>query len=303
MTGLLPRLRDMGLDPAPPPDGRPGDPGMFGPGSEAWHVGRERVMLAVGPAALLMQLGHPLVAAGVADHSDFRRAPFERLRTTLDSALALSFGDTDQAHRALARVGAAHLKVSGKLGRRSGRFAAGTSYDAWDPHLAMWVHGTLIWTAMEGYATLVAPLPLGCRERYYQEAKRLARLFGVTDEIMPEDYGGFLSYVGRVISEDVAVGPIARELAWSVLNPPIPIALSLAGAGTRLLTAGLLPARLRQDFLLPWDAGRRTLFRALTASVRSTVNALPGRVRYWPHYFSALRRNNQTPEVHIHHGL
>ncbi len=33
-------------------------------------VGRERVLLAAGPAALLLQLAHPLVAAGVAEHSD-----------------------------------------------------------------------------------------------------------------------------------------------------------------------------------------------------------------------------------------
>src|SRR6266487_1180983 len=86
-------LGEVGLDLPPLDRGEPGDPGLFGPGSMIWTVARERVLIAVGPAALLMQLAHPLVAAGVAGHSDFRRDPLDRLRATLDSALAMSFGD------------------------------------------------------------------------------------------------------------------------------------------------------------------------------------------------------------------
>ena len=36
-----------------------------------WRVNRESVLLLGGRAALLLQLAHPLVAAAVADHSDF----------------------------------------------------------------------------------------------------------------------------------------------------------------------------------------------------------------------------------------
>jgi uncharacterized protein (DUF2236 family) len=292
-------LRDLGLDPPAPPDGRPGDPGLFGPGSEVWRVGRERVLLSVGQAALLMQLAHPLVAAGVADHSDFRRDPFERLRATLDSALTMSFGDTKQAQRALERVGATHRRVRGTLREGTGRFPAGASYDAWDPELAMWVNGTLIWTALEGYALLVGPLTAEARERYYQEAKPFARLFGVTEAVMPADYPAFLSYVRGMVAHELAVGPVARELASSVLNPPVPAPLKPAGAAMRLVTAGILPSRVREEFSLAWGRGRQTLFRAVTPLVRPAVRALPAAVRYWPHYRSALRRNNHTPEVHF----
>jgi uncharacterized protein (DUF2236 family) len=186
--------------------------------------------------------------------------------------------------------------VSGKLRQRTGRFDAGTRYDAWDPDLAMWVQGTLVWTALEGYALLVGPLPPTCRERYYQEAKRLARRFRVTDAFMPENYRAFGLYVDRVVGEELAVDAIARELASSVLNPPIPIALSPAGAAIRLVTAGLLPPRLRHDFSLHWGPGRQALFRALTASVRGTVRALPRSFRYWPHYYSALKRGIIRPQ-------
>lgn len=52
---------------------------MFGPGSLAWLINAESVLLLGGGRALLMQAAHPLVAAGVADHSDFTADPFDRL--------------------------------------------------------------------------------------------------------------------------------------------------------------------------------------------------------------------------------
>src|SRR5438270_2462341 len=141
--GAAPRLTarvlgHVGLDLPPLGAGAPGDPGLFGPQSMIWNVARERVLVAAGPAALLMQLAHPLVAAGVAAHSDFRRDPFARLRSTLDATLKISFGDTAQAHRAATRVMTVHRRVRGRLGERVGRFPAGTTYDATDPRLAMW---------------------------------------------------------------------------------------------------------------------------------------------------------------------
>lgn len=101
------------LSPAEPAPGAPSDPGLFGPASEAWRVGRERVLLAAGPAGLLLQLAHPPVAAGVAQHSDFRADPFHRLRATLDATLTVVFGDREQATAAVARLRARHRHVTG----------------------------------------------------------------------------------------------------------------------------------------------------------------------------------------------
>ena len=65
---------------APP---NPADPGLFGPDSEAWRLDREAMLLlGAGPRALLLQIAHPAVAAGVADHSDFRADPWRRLDGT-----------------------------------------------------------------------------------------------------------------------------------------------------------------------------------------------------------------------------
>src|SRR5438105_13221343 len=142
--GAAPRLTarvlgHVGLDLPPLGAGAPGDPGLFGPQSMIWNVARERVLVAAGPAALLMQLAHPLVAAGVDDHSDFRRDPFARLRATLDDTLTISFGNSEQSERAADRVRAVHRRVRGRLRSGVGSYATGTPYDAADPALALWV--------------------------------------------------------------------------------------------------------------------------------------------------------------------
>src|SRR2546427_5122518 len=144
-----------------------GDPGIYGPGSAAWHVGRERALLLGGGAALLLQIAHPLVAAGVMDHSDFRKDPFARLRGTLETMLEITFGDGDQAAAAAHRVGAVHAGVYGQLGMPIGGVSSGTRYRATDPNLALWVHATLIYTALKGYAWFVGSISESERSRYY----------------------------------------------------------------------------------------------------------------------------------------
>src|SRR3989442_2921117 len=62
-------LGSLGLDLPRLEPGKPGDPGLFGLDSMIWAVGRERILLAVGAAALLLQIAHPLPVAGVTSHN------------------------------------------------------------------------------------------------------------------------------------------------------------------------------------------------------------------------------------------
>src|SRR6266511_576882 len=89
-----------------PEAGRPGDAGLFDPNGVAWRVNGETALLLGAGRALLMQLAHPAVAAGVAQHSDFPGDAFERLWRTLDTMLAITFGDSEQSRRAADRVNA-----------------------------------------------------------------------------------------------------------------------------------------------------------------------------------------------------
>src|SRR5215471_16837379 len=88
--------------------------GLYGPGSEAWVLNREAMLLlGAGPRALLLQLAHPSVAAGVADHSDFRTDPWRRLQGTLDSYLRIVYGTATAARAEIRRLNELHRAITG----------------------------------------------------------------------------------------------------------------------------------------------------------------------------------------------
>src|SRR6058998_1440450 len=82
--------------------------------SVARRLNRELFLLLGGTAALLLQVAHPLVAAGVEQHSDFRRDPVRRLVRTVDTTLAVVFGERATAESALKRIGRSHAPVRGQ---------------------------------------------------------------------------------------------------------------------------------------------------------------------------------------------
>jgi uncharacterized protein (DUF2236 family) len=71
--------------------------GFYGPDTMMWRINREAVLLGCGPAALLLQIAHPMVARGVAEHSNFESDPFRRLHGTINTTMALVFGDGEAA--------------------------------------------------------------------------------------------------------------------------------------------------------------------------------------------------------------
>lgn len=276
--------------PPGPPPGESGDEGLFGPGSAAWLLGRERVLLAGGPAALLLQVAHPLVGAAVAEHSDFATDPLQRLRGTLDATLTVTFGDSAQVQAAAAAVARRHRPVRGRLTEGSGGFAAGTGYRADDPELAGWVFATLVWTAVTVTQTLIGPAAATCRDAYYTDLQQFGQLFGVAPERMPADYAGLEKYVHQTAQDVLVVGPIAHRLAAQILTPEPPVLPPPLRPLPSVLAAGLLPTAVRDAYGLPWRRRERALFAAVRTSTRHAVPALPPRVRFWPHYRTALRR-------------
>jgi uncharacterized protein (DUF2236 family) len=264
-----------------PSPGTPGDPGLFGPGSIVWRVNGEAVTILGGGRALLMQLAEPRVASGVADHSRFEEDAFARLWRTLDAVLTAAFGDTRQAEAAAARVNRVHDAV---IGERDGE-----PYRATDPELLLWVHATLVDTALVCYERFVGPLPPSDTERYLAEMARFAELFGVPADVLPADLPAFRAYVDRRVRE-LRVSAEARRLAEGILHPPVSPALAPSRALLRETTVGLLPEPLRAGFGLPFGPARERALDALAWTLRRTLPLLPSNVRRWPHAEAARAR-------------
>jgi uncharacterized protein (DUF2236 family) len=247
---------------------------LFGPDSMMWRINRESVLIVGGRAALLMQLAHPLVAAGVGDHSDFRSDPIKRLRRTLDAMLSIVFGDEETARRTADAVNRVHQHVNGVAGD-------GRSYSALDTHLMQWVHATLVDSSVRVYEACVATLTDEERSRYYEETKVVGELFGIPRSDLPARLGDMREWMREMIaSGEVVVTPLAREIAAPILKslPFVPLRLARSAA---FVEAGLLPRPIREGYGLKLSRPRSALLAVGRSTSRLLWPRLPRAVRAW----------------------
>jgi uncharacterized protein (DUF2236 family) len=142
---------------------------------------------------------------------------------------------------------------------------------------------------MVAYDLFVAPMDGREKTIYYNDSKELARLFGVQEKIIPSTVAEFEQYMMQMLNGDaIAVGPAARSLAREVLYAR-PWIFKAAGPLFRLVTAGLLPEKLRVEYGLSWNDDRAKNFLRLTAAVRAIRPWMPARLRIVPNARRAER--------------
>lgn len=264
--------------------------GLFGPDTTLWEVARERVILAGGGRAALLQLAHPYVATAVKQHSRVERDLSGRFRRTFHHVHAMMFGDLERALGSARRVFGMHAATHGRLEEAHGALPAGHPYHANDEHALLWVHATLVDTSVRIFERCVRPLTPYERERYYADLRTFARLFGISDRVMPPDWASFERWFGGVLDSDVlTVGDAGRRLGRLLLTPPA------AGTGWAMrsyeaFTASLMPPRLRAAFGLRYGRGDRALARATALALPAAVRLAPARLRFFPAYHQGLAR-------------
>jgi uncharacterized protein (DUF2236 family) len=229
-----------------------GDPrnGFFGPRSITWQVNREcAVFLAAGRASLL-QLAHPWVAAALAQHSNLLHDAVGRFHSTFRVIYTMLFGTRAQAIAASKQLYQRHTGICGELPQ-------GRHYEANEVAALLWVYATLVDSAILAYDFVLPPLLSAEREQYYAESKRMAALFGIPAEALPESWSAFVEYTAEMVdSSQLYVDSTAFALSRSVLS----------GAGTwvrpphwyQALTAHWMPPRLRAAFALNLSAPEDT---------------------------------------------
>src|SRR2546425_2461230 len=260
------------------------DPGLFGPPSILWRVNRESAVTLAGTCAILMQFAHPKVAAGVRDHSRYQVDAAGRLRRTLDLTLAIVFGPRAAAMEAVRAINARHRSVRGP------------GYSATDPELLLWVHATLVYSAIRGYRALVGPLTDAEADQYYQDTKEIGVLLGIPRALYPQRVVALEAYLqGMIDSREVSVGQDARRMADLVLHPSFRGVPRLAFAPLTVITAGLLPSRLREGYGLKWGRAQRAAFAACRTALPRVVAIAPGPVRLLPPARLAYRRCEAAP--------
>ncbi len=251
------------------------------PGSETvtWRrAGDVRVLLAAG-YALLLQVSHPTVGAGVSEHSRFRTDPWGRLLRTLDYSCTMVYGGPEQAGEMGRRIRAFHKQIRGVR-------PDGVPYNALEPEAYAWVHATLAAGIVRAHERFGLRLSGSDREQLWAEWRSLGRLLGIRDRDLPPTWSEFRLYFERTVEHTLqptaAVGEVLDALAR-----PAPPELSRAyrplwsftsrqlSHVTSLATAGLLPASLRARFGIRWGRGRELELRALAGALRAATPVMP----------------------------
>ena len=253
------------------------------PGTITWrYAGDARVLIAAG-YALLLQVAHPTVGAGVSEHSQFRRDPWGRLLRTLDYTCTMVYGGPQAAGEMGRRIRTFHKHLSGTR-------PDGQRYHALEPAAYAWVHATLAEAIVAAHERFGRPFTDEQREQFWAEWRSVGRLLGVRDRDLPADWPSFRDYVREMVDRELEHTPAVDEVLEALARPAPPALVGLyrpirsvarlqLGHVVGLTTIGLLPPTLRRRFGVDWTRANDLEFRGLGTALRAATPLMPPSLR------------------------
>ncbi|HXQ44671.1 MAG TPA: oxygenase MpaB family protein [Acidimicrobiales bacterium] len=289
----------------------PSAPTPLGRHSVLRRVVAEPVTALMIQRALVMDVAHPKVAAGVEDHSEFRSRPWRRAWITMDVALRLVFGPTPTARAAARQIYATHDHIHGDLSLplesaplesaplESARaasdpsepFGSDTSYTAHDASLLTWVWATLVDSAEVAYTRWVGPFSPGEADAYYADMVAFGRFVGIPADLLPADRQAFAAYLDAMIDSGLlGTGDVSRMLVRHILwfeHRRVPPPIVRVG---RVLAVTTLDPRLRRRLDLRLDDDDDRFGRRLDEILRTYYPRLPRARAALPMLYVLARR-------------
>ncbi|WP_129312200.1 oxygenase MpaB family protein [Streptomyces sp. L2] len=172
------------------------------------------MMWVAGVRALYLQALHPRAVRGVMQNSDFRGDAWGRLMRTANFVGTITYGTTEAAERAGARVRRIHRLLTATDP------ATGERYGIDDPALLLWVHCAEIDSYLHVLRRSGYPLTDAAADRYVREQRAGARLVGLDPGAVPANRAALAAYFEKVRPE-LAAGPEAREVDDFLRRPPV----------------------------------------------------------------------------------
>jgi uncharacterized protein (DUF2236 family) len=256
------------------------DVGLFGPESVTWRIHADPMFHVAGLRALFLQALHPVAMAGVAQYSrGFREEMWQRLTSTSQFVATTTFGTTEEAEAAGARVRKIHAALPGVD----------------EPDLLLWVHCCEVDSFLSVARRSGLKLTDDEADQYVAEQVRGAELIGLQPRDVPADVASLAGYFEQVRPE-LALTPPAVDAAHRLLMPPMPAWVQtltparVAWTGAAALGFALMPGWARRLYRMP---GLVTTDRTATAAARAmrpVLLALPTSVREGPTLRAARER-------------
>ena len=271
-------------------------------GGVTWRYSSDGRLMAGSGYALMLQVAHPVVGAGVSQHSNFRADPWGRLLRTLDFLTSMTYGGPELAAETGRRVREMHKQIKGAMPN-------GERYHALEPEAYAWVHATLIDSIVRANERFVRPIPQRDQEKMWQEWRRMGRLVGVRERDLPDRWSEFPDYFDWMVRERLEPTDSVRDVLETLAKPPPPSVPGMsdglwrlvrrpAAHGGRLGLVGLMSPSLRRTLGLPWSRGKELELRAVGAASRASGPLLPKSVKeFGPRYLRWRREAIARGEV------
>ncbi|KAL2861203.1 oxygenase MpaB family protein [Aspergillus lucknowensis] len=240
----------------------------------------EAIILGGGAAAILLQVAHPGVAKGVNYHSSFAQRPVDRLRTTMTYVYSMLFGTPREKKKIIELVHQAHASIQGP------------DYAADDPSAQLWVAATLYAVAIDLYEQIFGVMDEDKAEAVYREYVVLGASLRVPLEMWPRTRAAFWVYWDEQLAS-FEVCDEAKSVAHDLLyNPKLPVYFKVMMPTLRLVTAELLPPRLREAYGLKTSKSRKRLYRSTMLVTKATYPFFPKAIRTFPvkYYMKDMRK-------------
>ena len=257
--------------------------------SVMWRYAGDARMLPFLGRAFLLQAAHPTIAAGVADHSNFKVDPFGRFRRSWGLVLDALYAPDSE--RVAAEIRASHRPIRGV--RSDGR-----RYTAFEPEAYFWVLASGFETIVSAAQRFGRPFSAAEERLGYEETRELGRRLGLRERDMPDTHESFWEWYAWMLAERIDYNQTVRDVLAVLRRPnpprgvpqvvwPLPRA-AVAELGW-LATVGTLPASVRARLRIPWSAIDEIRLRAIAQAFK-LLNAAPASVFYLPPARAAFKR-------------
>jgi len=217
-------------------------PRLFADDRPIRHVHADHAMFIGGLRALLLQSLHPLAMAAVAQHSDYLTDPWGRLQRTSLFVGVTTYGTTEDALKAVERLGRVHQHIHGTA-------PDGRQYRADDPHLLAWVHVAEVDSFLRCHQRY-GEKPLDDYDGYVADMAVIADAMGIPD---PPRTTAELDAKLDSYRPELKGTPEAREAArFLLLKAPLPVLARGPYAILSSTAVATLPVWARIPLRLPY---------------------------------------------------
>ena len=254
--------------------------------------------LVAAGANIIMQLGLPPVGYGVAESKvtsgSIFHHPIKRTRTTLTYLAVAMLGTEEKKQAYRMAVNRSHAQV------RSDENSP-VKYNAFDPKLQLWVAACLYWGYVDILEKMNGKLSREKAEELYKLAEPLGTTLQVRADMWPATLDEFDAY-WRANLVNLQIDDHIRKVLLDIAEldfMPAPVKF-LFGRFNRFVTAGFLPAEMREQMNLSWSDAQQRRFERVLSVVFGINRLVPRVVRQAPtlwlmrDFRKRLRQNKAT---------